>query len=136
MIEQINKEFIYCVNNNSLLVIDTSHKGSVRFLAGQSGAVGINEGSPLPEGLDFVLEMAESVGSVITIRVVRAQNHGLVLVALVVCGSGFVGCGGGFVGSGMIGCGSGVIGCGSVRAGSRSCGYANGQKSNTSLHCW
>ena len=118
MIEKINKEFFYCVNNNSLLVIDTSHKGSVGFLAGQSSAMGINEGNPLPKGLDFVLEMAESVGSVITIRVVGTQYNGLVLVALVMCGSGFVGCGSGFIGSGMIGCGSGVIGCGSVRAGS------------------
>ena len=69
---EINKKEFYCFNNNSLLVVDTSNKGSVRFLAGQSGPMGINEGSPLPESLNFVLEVAEGVGGFITVGVVGA----------------------------------------------------------------
>ena len=71
---RINKqEFFYCFNNNSLfLIVDTSNKGSVRFLAGQSGPMGINEGSPLPESLNFVLEVAKGVGGFITVGVVGA----------------------------------------------------------------
>ena len=69
-------------------------------MAGQSSAMGINEGSPLPESLDFVLEVAEGVGGFITVGVVGAPVHGLVFVALVGGGlvwGGFVGCRGGFV---------------------------------------
>ena len=111
-----NKQFKTAFN----LVVNASDEGSVGLLAGQRLPMGVNEGSPLPEGFNFVLKVAESVGGFITVRVVGAPIHGLVFVALVMSGSRMVWLRGGFIGGRFVGSGSWFVGSGSRFIGSGS----------------
>lgn len=63
-----------------------ANKRPVGFLSGQGLSMGLDDGGPGPQGFNFVLKVAEGVRSIITVGVVGAPVHGLIIVTLVVSG--------------------------------------------------
>jgi hypothetical protein len=110
-----------------------TNKGPVGFLASQRRSMGLNKGSPLPQGFNFILKVAKGIGSLITVGVVRATVDGLIFVALIVGRGSMVGGRGRFVSGGMVRCRGRFVGRCRCMVGCR-CRFISGGRDM--IGCW